>query len=60
MNDPIYLIVGFGMTWAALVWYTIRLERRTRNAVQVWNKERGATPETAGAPPGTSGTPDVR
>lgn len=57
MNDPIYLIVGFGLTWAALLWYTLRVERRTRNASRVWKKEEAGGSGTAGAPPGTSGAP---
>ncbi len=32
MNNPFYLVVGFGITWAAFVWYTWRISRRTRAA----------------------------
>lgn len=47
MNDPIYLVVGFGVTWAALLWYTVRVGRRIRRAAEVWKQE------------GTTGTPDT-
>ena len=32
MNNPIYLIVGFGMTWGVLVWYAWRVSQRIRSA----------------------------
>jgi len=32
VNNPLYLIVGFGLTWGILVWYTWRLQRRIQAA----------------------------
>ncbi len=32
MNNPLYLIVGFGLTWAILIWYAWRLQRRIQAA----------------------------
>jgi CcmD family protein len=32
VNNPLYLVVGFGITWAAIVWYTWRISRRTHAA----------------------------
>lgn len=60
MNDPIYLIVGFGITWASLLWYTVRVERRTRDAAEVWKKEVAAPSEARRAPQGPPSAPDVR
>ncbi len=32
MNNPLYLVVGFGITWAAFAWYAWRISRRARAA----------------------------
>ncbi len=32
VNDPLFLIIGYGLTWAALAWYAVRLARRLRGA----------------------------
>lgn len=32
MNNMAYLAVGFGITWAAFVWYAWRVSRRIRAA----------------------------
>ncbi|MGH7542278.1 MAG: hypothetical protein ACRELC_14895 [Gemmatimonadota bacterium] len=47
MNDPIYLIVGFGLTWGALLWYAVRVARRIREAARVL--------KMSGSEPGASG-----
>jgi hypothetical protein len=41
VNNPLYLVAGFGLTWGALVWYAWRISRRTSATVADLARHRG-------------------
>ncbi len=53
VNNPMFLFIGYGLTWAALAWYAFRLARRLRSASDLVGRadpepERGAASDGAG------------
>ncbi len=44
MNNPLYLIAGFGLTWGVLVWYTWRLTRRIQSTAPLLDDRGDSDP----------------